>query len=143
MKSASCDPLVITIKCFKKPVLKQPTSASWYVVTSNYFLPLYSSLHFCSLSPSSKRFQLPLIECFTAMFLWWRMAIVQHTSLKMTRFSLVSAPSTMDNIQTLAANSIFRNSETAWQKCMISWQPLEDSPQSCDFSDITIHQLLQ
>ena len=46
MKSACCDPLVITIKCFKKPVLKPPTSASWYVVTSNYFLPLYSSLHF-------------------------------------------------------------------------------------------------
>ena len=46
MKSACCDPLVITIKCFKKPVLKPPTSASWYVshlklLPSSLFLPSF------------------------------------------------------------------------------------------------------
>ena len=91
----------------------------------------------------SQRFQLPSIKSSRAMVLCQRKAMVWVSSLRMTRFSLVSALSAMHNIQTLAASSIFRNWETAWQKCMISWWPLEDSPQSCDISDlVSVHLLL-
>ena len=113
----------------------------WYIGCMSLYLKLIhlpslpslfslSPIPLLSFLPSlfSQRFQLPSIKSSRAMVLCQRKAMVWVSSLRMTRFSLVSAPSAMHNIQTLAPNSIFRSWERAWQKCTISWLPLEDTP---------------
>ena len=144
------------VKYSQKPQAYWSTNLTpWYIGCMSLYLKLIhlpslpslfslSPIPLLSFLPSlfSQRFQLPSIKSSSAMVLCQRKAMVWVLSLRMTRFSLVSAPSAMDDIQTLAANSIFRSWERAWQKCVISWWPLEDTPQSSDFSDITVHQLL-